>query len=583
MKFSKKLIVFILLACFSFSFVFLIAGHSTRLTQSSHGLLHSSYVYQILNGIIPPSNPLSIGMPVNNYWAWHALLAAIVKVFRITPFEASLFVNATALTITLSLMWFLIGNITKKIWTRAIFIFMPTFILNPLGLFRYIYIVAANNTDFSNLSPHPKYFTPIASLFGVGLDPRASTLLGKNLNFTGFSVGIAVFILFLALINNNKGKSLRSFLYFFIASTVVFFIHPTTAIAIAIIIGAFMMFLCHDYLKYGGDRKSVIRRSLIPVVGFSLGAAIASPYILATSKAFGEPITLNLGLKPLLGNVISIGWVIVPQIIIYYIAILKFWTNNTFIRLNVFLGASLAISCILLEIPGSNEYKIAMLSSIPASLVLLSIFREFYTISIKKYDIYNYFSILGKLFLSFVSALIIWTYASVYLHSKWANENPYLYNGRNIELNYPNDNITYSQLNEAYLWLRRNTNPEVYILEYPVYMNNLELSVISQRRTVVAEGFFTKGIPHHPILVKTAKEIISKLSTFQITSSDLDRLFSINVPWPEKIYAFVRWQGINVLDIGSEGKYILPEGALLIFKNDKYGIFQINCRKIQLF
>ena len=79
----RPLAVFGGLLAFSGFFIFQTAGHSTRLTQSFHGLYHAAYTSQLANGIVPPTNPSSLGMPANFYWAWHGLLALLSRALGI--------------------------------------------------------------------------------------------------------------------------------------------------------------------------------------------------------------------------------------------------------------------------------------------------------------------------------------------------------------------------------------------------------------------------------------------------------------------------------------------------------------------
>ena len=74
-------------------FLLLTAGHSSRLTQSFHGLYHAAYVSQLANGIVPPTNPSSLGMPANYYWVWHGLLALLSRGLGIAAFQAHLLLS----------------------------------------------------------------------------------------------------------------------------------------------------------------------------------------------------------------------------------------------------------------------------------------------------------------------------------------------------------------------------------------------------------------------------------------------------------------------------------------------------------
>ncbi len=55
---------------------------------SFHSFMHGSIVYQIVNGRIPPPDPLVAGKSLHYPWVPHLLAAAICKIFDVTPFLA---------------------------------------------------------------------------------------------------------------------------------------------------------------------------------------------------------------------------------------------------------------------------------------------------------------------------------------------------------------------------------------------------------------------------------------------------------------------------------------------------------------
>ncbi len=58
---TRALLVFGGFLAFSGLFISLTVGHSTRLTASFHRLYHAAYTSQLVNGIVPPTNPSSLG------------------------------------------------------------------------------------------------------------------------------------------------------------------------------------------------------------------------------------------------------------------------------------------------------------------------------------------------------------------------------------------------------------------------------------------------------------------------------------------------------------------------------------------
>ncbi|HVP57161.1 MAG TPA: hypothetical protein VMU02_03600, partial [bacterium] len=53
---------------------------------SFHSFMHAGIIYQILNGNIPPTDPLLAGHAVAYPWGGHLIAAGLSRVFDITPF-----------------------------------------------------------------------------------------------------------------------------------------------------------------------------------------------------------------------------------------------------------------------------------------------------------------------------------------------------------------------------------------------------------------------------------------------------------------------------------------------------------------
>ena len=70
---------------FSFVLVASVMGASSRLAQGWHGLFFSASIYQIVNGIVPPTNPLSVETASSYFWIWHYLMAQAVRLSGRSP------------------------------------------------------------------------------------------------------------------------------------------------------------------------------------------------------------------------------------------------------------------------------------------------------------------------------------------------------------------------------------------------------------------------------------------------------------------------------------------------------------------
>ena len=114
---------------------------------SNHGMVHAGIIYAVLRGGVPPEDPCFAGHVVNYYWTYHALLAGVVWVLRISPAWAVAMLNVACMVIALLLLrragaW-VIGDdlggamgVTFALLSLPLLCHLvhPVFPLSPLGI-----------------------------------------------------------------------------------------------------------------------------------------------------------------------------------------------------------------------------------------------------------------------------------------------------------------------------------------------------------------------------------------------------------------------------------------------------------------
>ncbi len=127
--------VFLILALLAVASVY--AVNPTYRIASVHGFYHSSIVYQMLNGKIPPQDPLAGDATLSYPWAAHAVVAGLVWTTGLPVSWAFAFLNLAALAVALMLFYaftrYFFEEPGQRILATAMAFFGVTFL--PEGLY----------------------------------------------------------------------------------------------------------------------------------------------------------------------------------------------------------------------------------------------------------------------------------------------------------------------------------------------------------------------------------------------------------------------------------------------------------------
>jgi len=542
----------LIFSIFSVWLVYSTAGKTSGCTQSVHGLYHSAYVYQIANGVIPPTNPYSIGMPASNYWGWYLLLALIMKLFNITSFESSLLVNTAALITFLTAYWIITGHFIRNIFARLVFCTVPFIMLTPVEIVKIIFLYMK---DIHYTPPLTDLF-PSVSILGMLLENRC-LFLHKFLNFNGFPTGIALFTCLLVLVMAPAPHRIISPLLCALGALLTAFFHPASGMGVAAIAVAGGMIALVTFISPAQGKRSQFMQDIAPFAFMALGLAFALPYMMSLGKALGKGISLNCHLNTLLINILHASWTMLPSVLIYGFGLIRFPKLSRQGKLVFLVGVVLLLGLIFIIIYDNTQYQFAILSSIPTSLLLLAIYQSYFNHR-KLADTYWYYPLLLLLLVLFtIGTCNIRIVISQYHTPTWAKRDPYVYNGQAIDLKVDSRDPELQNREKAYEWLRRNTPHDAYFLEYPLYAEAMLSSVITQRRKVVSSpNMYTTHIKHHEDLLATSMEFLASLRNCALTGETVRMLFDIKVPWPETIYVLIK-------KVGSYRNYHLFERVCL--------------------
>ena len=556
-----------LLVVFAWAFVFSVGGASSRVMQSYHGLHHSAYVYQIANGLTPPTNPSSLEMPANFYWLWHAALASCMATFDATPFEMSLVSNAIGLSGFLCAMWWLLGAVIKRPGLRLAACGLPFFILNPLGLIQFDLRLASvwipeilNGSSavetglFDHLVTIARHHSSLqmtdnglASLFprvglfeSVQLSDRSGHLINKFLNFNSFPLALALFASAHGLLRGAGNPVARGVGLGFVTGCMAL-VSPLPVAAFGMTVFAMLLVSGAKLAGPEGGEPRLPSSVLWPAAGSAIGVVCALPFILPVASAYqGSFVVLGPG-TGLFRHAAALGWALVPSIIVM---LLGFWLRrelSAHARVDALsvLFYALAALCLVTPSEDPNEYKFVLLCALPASLLAVEVGRLLWA----RYGEGRARAV--ALRRTFTAALIVMSLmpvsiiALLYIASPWASEEPFRFEGDVTSLGNQSDPRS-QELDAAYTWLRSSTPTRAAVLVEPVTKDLDRVPVVAQRRVVAQLASpFTHAITHHAALVDAVQRVVRATSRCRLAEADLAPLRAIGLAWDAAPYVLI--------------------------------------------
>ena len=558
------------LVAFGVGYVFIIGGASGRIMQSFHGMHHSAYVYQILQGIIPPTNPSSLGAPANFYWIWHAWLALGAQTFDITPFEMSLVSNGLGLSGFLGAIWLATGTYTENRWLRLAVCGVPFFILNPLGLvqfavrlaavwlpeifrtevsaglFEHLVLIARHHSSLQLVDLNLVQLFPTLGFFDAVLSDRAGHLINKFLNFNSFPLALAFFALAQWLLLHVRGRVRLRAVMLAVACFCMAVLSPLPAIAFGLTVAAYLLVEGLPLLAAHRESRATLDRARLRslgalVVGCGIGVLLALPLLIPVASAYQGRILVVTPGSGLLAHAVFLGWALVPVSVLLGFAGFRRTRLVPSARVHALSAFLYGVMALVLVAPvgDPNEYKFVLLAAHPSALLLLALLSTRASGDTAESRAVGRANAVVTGGLLFMGALSFSVMALVYIASPWSASEPFVLLGTTTEVR-PNDDAKRRDLAAAYEWLRTSTPRTAHVFAAAVDKDDARLPVIAQRRVVAQLASpFTRAISHQAELLTANRELLRGLAACELAAPALDRLRAVPVDWPDELYALV--------------------------------------------
>jgi hypothetical protein len=590
---------------FGIAYVLFIGGASSRVMQSFHGLHHSAYVYQIVNGIIPPTNPSSLGEPANFYWVWHACLALGVRIFDRTPFEMSLVSNALGLAGFLVALWLATGHYTRNTWLRLAVCGVPFFILNPLGLIQFalrlagVWLPEIYRAEFdasTGALPHlveiARYhpslemvdhslvqLSPRLGLFeSVELSDRAGHLINKFLNFNSFPIALAVFATGQWLLLHVRGRTRLRAVLLAGASFVMAVTSPLTAVAFGMTVAAFALVegLEWSAVRGGGEASPAridLQSIVTPVLGCGVGVLLALPLLLPVASAYQGRATILTQGNGLFAHAVLLGWALVPVFLLLGLAVFRRSHLPASARVHALSACAYGLAAMLLVAPvgDPNEYKFALLSAFPSALLLLALLSTPSLGGQGPPGDGERRTQVASLVLGLMAVLSLCVMALLYHATPWSQERQYVLRGTTTEL-HPSYTQKKRDLSAAYAWLRTSTPVTAHVFVPALAKDESLIPVIAQRRVVAQLASpFTRAVSHHEALLAVNQALLRGAAACEFGATLVEDLRALPVDWPDDLYALVETSaGMAACREGTTA------GLALAYSNQTYAVYRVS-------
>ena len=494
------------IAGFLTPFVVLVPGlvallASVRVQLSFHGYLHSAYVYEVLNGRLPPDNPLLAGEPANEYWLFHVFVAAVSFTARLAPPLAAALVNVAALAASIAaICWTLrlLDLWPKRPLSRGSTALVVLFGLNLLGAFHVVInrlVGSEQSSDVMDLD-----------VMLVSGAPRSAGLFAKFLNFNGFPLGVAFFLLALACAVRLSKEVSRAASVGFVAATLATLVFHITTGVFAVIVLPISLGLA--WLTSRPIRRLARAQAAVLCGGALVGLLVAGHYAMSVSSAVEEDVGLG-GWDVNLVRFLAVAYPLIPLFVLGAAEAVR--RRRADLLMLVSVGVSGAIFASSVVLPGGNQYKFDYLALFAFALVAVAGWR---TLHERARAV-----AVGVAVVAVAGVASAQLYIGInYLDSEWMRDETIGYAGIDIV------GRASARRSDAWDWIRRNTPPDSVVVVPLMNKDRARFLAISQRPAYVLQGGpFTAENPEFADRVEVVRTIYSPESSGEWVAA-VDRL-----------------------------------------------------------
>lgn len=335
-----------------------------------HGFMHMGIVYQIMNGNIPPENPLLAGHTLLYPWANHWLISGIVSTLNTSP--ANIF-------FTLNLVY---------LWLTVIIVFKISVFITfnkKSGIFS-AFLAVFGMTFFSRGFLHEKALSKLLSILNVHVDERAIPVFFKFVSSGINQLGILLFALFLYLsihIFSTKSNSKVRPIYwlgFFLVCTLTTFFYPIYMPALV----ASTFACCAVMFLYG--KKQFLSKIYMTLICLCVGVSLFVPYLYQIAAEKSDAASISIGIfnpQHLIHNGLAYILATLP------LAIVLVWKREALrsaflkkpVAILILATVTIVTAGLFIVMKGSTtsvEYKYLILTCFTIGIIGGIAFKEFY-------------------------------------------------------------------------------------------------------------------------------------------------------------------------------------------------------------
>ena len=314
---------------------------------SFHSFMHGGIVYQILNGNLPPPDPLVAGQPVHYPWGFHLLAAGLSGLLRVSPFISMALLNI----VSLFLVMVLIYKISQLL--------IPS---------RRAGILAAVGAVFGSTPVIPELLKVLPE--GTPTEIRGIPILHKFISINPLPVGLVLLLLALyAAIRLFQGKRLVANTLLVAGSTLATgFIYPAFLPGIAA--GAGLGLVLIVALRIAGLERSGLLMGILTLAALAVAGLILRPYL--TSIGSGTVSNMDiLQRRSIVANLTRWAATLAPVTILVVLNLRQLAARLD--RRGLLVVAVLAVASagvyLAIHLPFENEYKLLLISMVMLGLL----------------------------------------------------------------------------------------------------------------------------------------------------------------------------------------------------------------------
>lgn len=339
---------------------------------TAHSFWQISIVYEIMNGNIPPRNPLLAGELLPYQWFFHAVVAGISYVFGVAPTIVFALANGLALLLTIILIFkisqFFYEDRVSHIFAVLLSIFGTTFLIaSPIASIveKFLPYHATNNLNVYQVRHHGH---PIFMKF-------------PYINST--HLGVLFFALFLYSILHifSKSDNVKPYYITLVISILgAGYFYPIHFLA---------LFACSFsccLIMYLLHKKAILPKIIAILSSVFIGAALVAPYLYQIRSAKGEAksIIISTNLLHLLIYAFDYLLVASPILLILFwrrkvlLNLLRKKTEFTLVLMTVVVTT--ALMYIFVDFAAHlTQYKFQMLSFVALGILASGCLQDIYS------------------------------------------------------------------------------------------------------------------------------------------------------------------------------------------------------------